>query len=116
MLRRGEAGRSAGQAGWTSAASPSLVGDLHTEGLFVLVFVIIDVNQDLLLPHSPARRKPQADGVGLASSHLEEALRPSVHPSCAHFASSCSVQGRSPRLRWARQASTLTYTQQLLET
>lgn len=50
---------------------PLLVDDLHTKGLLVFVFVVVDVNQDLLLPGSLTGRKPQADGVGLTSPDLE---------------------------------------------
>lgn len=68
----------------------SLVQDLHAEGLLVLVLVVIDVDQDLLLPHSLARGEAQADGVHLPSSHLqdrglEEAAGPGQAPSCAHL-------------------------------
>ena len=50
---------------------PLLVDDLHAKGLLVFVFVVVDVNQDLLLPGSLTGRKPQADGVGLTSPDLE---------------------------------------------
>ena len=50
---------------------PLLVDDLHAKGLLVFVFVVVDVNQDLLLPGSLTGRKPQADGVGLTSPNLE---------------------------------------------
>ena len=52
-------------------ATTSLVGDLHAEGLFVFVFVVVDVNQNLFLPGALARCKPQADGVGLSSPNLD---------------------------------------------
>lgn len=49
---------------------PSLVEDLHTECLLILVLVVIDVDQDLLLPGAATWQEPQADGVGLSSRHL----------------------------------------------
>lgn len=50
---------------------PLLVDDLHAKGLLVFVFMVVNVNQDLLLPSSLTGRKPQADGIGLASPDLE---------------------------------------------
>lgn len=52
----------------------SLVEDLHTKRLFVLVLVVIDVDQDLFLPGAAAWHEPQANGVGLSSCHLEGVL------------------------------------------
>lgn len=60
----------------TTPGRSLLVGDLHTERLFVFVFVVIDVNQDLLLPGALTRCKPQADGVGLSSPDLEGTKHP----------------------------------------
>lgn len=50
----------------------SLVEDLHTERLFILVLMVIDVDQDLFLSDAAAWHEPQADGVGLSSCHLQE--------------------------------------------
>lgn len=56
-------------------AAPLLVGNLHAERFFVFVLVVIDVNQDLLLPGALTRCKPQADGVGLPSPDLEASIQ-----------------------------------------
>lgn len=48
-----------------------LIGDLHAEGFLVLVFVIIDINQDFFFASTLAWGKPQADGVCLPSAHLQ---------------------------------------------
>lgn len=52
-----------------------LVGDLHAEGLFVLVFVIIDVDEDFLFTSALTWGKPQADGVRLPSTNLRGTSR-----------------------------------------
>lgn len=67
VCREGHSGRGAGLT-----AIPSLVEDLHTECLFILVVLVIDVDQDLLLPGAATRQEPQPDGVGLPSGHLRE--------------------------------------------
>lgn len=51
----------------------SIVDDLHTEGLLVLVLVVIDVDQDLLLTHALTWSKAQPDGVHLLTSNLHTA-------------------------------------------
>lgn len=67
VCREGHSGRGAGLT-----AVPSLVEDLHTERLFILVVLVIDVDQDLHLPGAATRQEPQPDGVGLPSGHLRE--------------------------------------------
>lgn len=62
------------QGGALATQLSSLVEDLHTERLFVLVLMVIDVDQDLFLSDAAAWHEPQADGVGLSSCHLEGVL------------------------------------------
>lgn len=54
-------------------AMASVVDDLHAEGLLVLVFVVVDVDQDLLLTHALTRGEAQPDGVHLPTSNLHTA-------------------------------------------
>lgn len=51
--------------------APLLVDDLHAKRFLIFVFVVIDINEDLLLPSSLTGCKPQADGVGLSSPNLQ---------------------------------------------
>lgn len=73
VCREGPSGRGTGLK-----AVPSLVEDLHTECLLILILMVIDVDQDLLLPGAVTWQKPQADGVGLSSRHLREHRRVST--------------------------------------
>lgn len=61
-------------------AAPLLVGDLHAKRLFILVLVVVDVNQDLLLPGAVPGSEPQADGVGLPSPNLEASIQSKPYP------------------------------------
>lgn len=58
-------------AGLPLEAAPLLVDDLHAKRFLIFVFVVVDINKDLLLPSSLTGCKPQADGVGLSSPNLQ---------------------------------------------
>lgn len=60
--------------GWPPEAVPSLVGDLHAKRFFIFVFVVVDVDQNLLHPSSLTRCKPQANSVGLSPLNLEASI------------------------------------------
>lgn len=89
-------------SGRTAPAAPLLVDDLHAKRLLVFVFVVIDVNQNLLLPGRLTGRKPQADGVGLASPDLARSvavLAPALPTPAPLPATSTQAYTHSPGLQ-----------------
>lgn len=73
-------------------AMASVVDDLHAEGLLVLVFVVVDVDQDLLLTHALTWGEAQPDGVHLPTSNLHTAQQAHGEAGGQHSAC-CSPYG-----------------------